>query len=47
MIRLLQEKDIEIVCKIVNDNWKSVYAGYVNEELLDDNGCFNRKKSSK
>ncbi|KAI3345046.1 GNAT family N-acetyltransferase [Clostridium botulinum] len=44
MIRLLQEKDIEIVCKIVNDNWKSVYAGYVNEQLLNDNGCFDRKK---
>ena len=45
MIRLLQEKDIEIVCKIVNDNWKSVYTGYVNEKLLDDDGCFHRKKS--
>ena len=44
MIRLIQEKDIEIVCKIVNDNWTSVYAGYVNEQLLNNNGCFDRKK---
>lgn len=44
MIRLLQEKDMEIICKIVNDNWRSVYAGYVNEQLLNDNGCFDRKK---
>ncbi|OBR95480.1 protease synthase and sporulation negative regulatory protein PAI 1 [Clostridium ragsdalei P11] len=47
MIRLLQEEDIEIVCKIVNDNWRSVYDGYVNEQLLNDNGCFNREKRLK
>jgi diamine N-acetyltransferase len=43
MIRLLQESDIEIICKIVNDNWKSVYNGYVNEKLLNKQGCLDRK----
>lgn len=43
MIRLIQENDIEITCKIVNDNWKSVYKGYVNEKLLNKQGCLDRK----
>lgn len=43
MIRLLQESDIEIICKIVNDNWKSVYNGYINEKLLNKQGCLERK----
>ena len=47
MIRLLQENDIEIICKIVNDNWKSVYNGYVNEKLLNKQGCVDRKNRLK
>ncbi len=42
MIRPLEEKDIEIVCGIVNENWKNIYAGYVNPLLLDENGCAER-----
>ncbi len=29
MIRPLEEKDIDTVCGIVNENWKNVYSGYV------------------
>lgn len=47
MIRELKEDDLEIVCKIVNDNWRSVYAGYVNEKQLDDKGCLERKNRLK
>lgn len=47
MIRSLKENDIDIVCKIVNDNWKSVYSGYVNKKLLDDKGCFQRENEMK
>lgn len=42
MIRPLEEKDIEIVCDIVNENWKNVYAGYINPLLLNDDGCSKR-----
>lgn len=42
MIRPLEEKDIEIVCGIVNENWKKVYAGYINPLLLNDDGCAKR-----
>lgn len=42
MIRPLEEKDIEIVCGIVNENWKNVYAGYINPLLLNDDGCAER-----
>lgn len=42
MIRKLEEKDIDKVCKIINDNWKSVYSSYVNDELLSDEGCIKR-----
>lgn len=42
MIRPLEEKDIEIVCSIVNENWKNVYAGYVNPLLLSSDGCAER-----
>lgn len=47
MIRTLEEKDIEIVCSIVNDNWKSVYAGYVNPLLLNEDGCAERIRQLK
>ncbi|BCN31843.1 GNAT family N-acetyltransferase [Anaeromicropila herbilytica] len=43
MIRLLENRDIQTICQIVNDNWKSVYKGYVNEELLNNKGCLERK----
>ena len=42
MIRPLETNDYESAINIVNENWKSVYAGYVNPELLDDIGCQNR-----
>ena len=42
MIRPLEEKDIEIVCSIVNENWKNIYAGYVNPLLLSSDGCAER-----
>lgn len=47
MIRRLQSKDMDVACDIVNDNWKSVYAGYVNEELLGEKGCADRKERLK
>lgn len=42
MIRRLKKEDFDTVIKIVNDNWKSVYSGYVAPELLDDAGCTQR-----
>lgn len=42
MIRPLEEKDIEIVCDIVNENWKNIYAGYINPLLLNADGCAER-----
>ena len=47
MIRRLQNEDMDLVCDIVNDNWKSVYAGYVNKELLGEKGCADRKERLK
>lgn len=42
MIRPLEEMDVEIVCDIVNENWKNIYAGYVNPLLLNADGCAER-----
>jgi hypothetical protein len=42
MIRPLVESDFDAVISIVNQNWKDVYTGYVNQELLDDTGCYER-----
>lgn len=42
MVRPLKEKDIEIVCRIVNENWKNVYAEYINPLLLNMDGCAER-----
>lgn len=47
MIRLLEERDFSTVCKIVNDAWKTVYAGYVNEKLLNEQGCIDRESRMK
>ena len=47
MIRPLEEKDIETVCGIVNENWKNVYAGYVSPLLLDPAGCAERTRCLK
>lgn len=41
-IRPLQAGDIDAVCSIVNDNWKRVYSGYINPELLTEQGCAER-----
>lgn len=42
MIRKLGAADLDAVCGIVNDNWKSVYAGYVDPQLFTDMGCWGR-----
>lgn len=47
MIRPLAENDIEAVVNIVNNNWKSVYAGYISQDLLTDNGCQERERRLK
>lgn len=43
MIRALEEKDIEMVCSIVDENWNTVYKEYINPLLLDAAGCEKRK----
>ncbi len=47
MIRQLNETDFEDVIKIVNDNWQSVYSGYVNPNLLYEHGCRERAEQLK
>lgn len=47
MIRLLEERDFDTVCEIVNDAWKTVYADYVNEKLLNEQGCIDRENRLK
>lgn len=47
MIRPTEERDLDAVCRIVNDNWKSVYAGHVGASLLDENGCAERARRLK
>ena len=47
LIRALRNEDYDTVCKIVNENWKEVYAGYVNPELLNDFGCKQRELQMK
>lgn len=44
MIRLIQKEDFKTVCKIINDNWISVYKGYINQNLINDNGCKQREE---
>lgn len=38
----MQERDLGTICQMVNDNWKTAYAGYVNKVLLNEIGCANR-----
>ena len=47
MIRPLEEKDMDTVCGIVNENWKHVYSGYVNPLLLNSDGCAARTRRLK
>lgn len=47
MIRQLNKTDFEDVIKIVNDNWQSVYSGYVNPNLLYELGCRERAEQLK
>ncbi len=47
MIRPLENQDVEAVCRIVNENWKNVYAGYVGPSLLDSDGCAERARRLK
>lgn len=42
MIRPLEERDYPAVIAIVNESWKTTYAGYVNPALLDEPGCAAR-----
>ena len=42
MIRMMKETDIDNVCEIINENWKKVYKGHVNSELLSPAGCADR-----
>lgn len=42
MIRIMKEYDRDIVCKIVNDNWKNGYKDFVNPQLLNSAGCKKR-----
>lgn len=42
MIRPLEEKDIKVVCDIVNENWRNVYSGHINPLLLNADGCTER-----
>ena len=43
MIRPLAEMDYQEAISIVNENWKSIYAEYVNPDLLGDAGCSARE----
>ena len=47
MIRPLEEKDFDIVCSIVNENWKNVYSVYITPLLLNRNGCEERTRQLK
>ena len=47
MIRPLEEKDYDTVCRIVNENWKNVYSEYVNPLLLNSDGCVERTRRLK
>lgn len=42
MIRALNETDYDAAINIVNENWRTVYSGYVNPFLLSDDGCRKR-----
>ena len=42
MIRALNKADHNSAINIVNENWRSVYSGYVNPALLSDDGCRKR-----
>lgn len=47
MIRTIKNEDFNIICKIVNDNWRELYDGYVNPALLSVEGCKQRGNSLK
>lgn len=42
MIRTLNEADYDTVINIVNENWRTVYSGYITPSLLSDDGCRRR-----
>ena len=42
MLRETKKVDIDMISEIVNDNWKRIYKGYVNPQLLNDRGCEKR-----
>lgn len=47
MIRPLAESDFDTVISIVNRDWRDIYNGYVNQELLSDAGCQERGQQLK
>ena len=47
MIRELREADYDTVIRIVNENWKQQYGGYVNPQLLNEEGCQKRARRMK
>jgi ribosomal protein S18 acetylase RimI-like enzyme len=47
MIRALKKQDADVVCEIINNNWKTVYGGYLNAELLAGPGCVRREEHLK
>ena len=47
MIRALNETDHDSTINIVNENWRTVYSGYVNSALLSDEGCRIRASEMK
>lgn len=44
MIRAIEERDYKAVCRIVNDNWRRVYGGFVNPRQVSAEGCAERER---
>ena len=42
MIRPLREEDWDTVIAVVNEAWRTTYAGYVSPAMLDGAGCAER-----
>lgn len=42
MIRELEKSDCGAIFVIVNENWRTVYSGYVDPALLSHEGCMRR-----
>lgn len=42
MIREFENSDAEAIFVIVNENWRTVYSGYVDPALVSHMGCMLR-----